>query len=159
MSYHEKLQHIWVKYEKAGMPTPATARDVAAWAIRERLWAPKPADIISQCAEDMAKALRDEYRTDKHGRRYRAKHAVRSTCDGKQISFWADIDSAPRSHMVKAFSQRRKQIVGDCHQLKNDVDYYNEANKKEDPIQIILDFSEDVAEIQYAESIEKKAAS
>ncbi len=53
--------------------------------------------------------------------------------------------------MVKAFSQRRKQIVGDCHQLKIDVDYYNGSKIAEKPIQLILDFTDDIDEIQHLE--------
>lgn len=152
-TYNEKLQKIWKQYEDEKDSAPSTARDVAAWAIQKGLWQPKPSDVISQCATEFAKAARDEYRTDKHGRRYRAKHAVRMSRDGKQMSLWADIDTAPRSHMIKAFAQRRKQIVGDCHQLKTDVDYYNEAKSKDIPIQIVLDFTDDVAEIQESENI------
>ena len=49
--------------------------------------------------------------------------------------------------MQKAFTQRREQIVGDCLQLKTDVDVYNELNlEKVQPIQLILDFQDDVAE-------------
>ncbi len=128
-NYNEQMQNIWKKYEKAGMSVPAQPRDVAAWAIQNKLWEPKKADVISRCAEDLSKALREEYRVDKKGRRYRAKHAVRLYESGVQYTLWADIDSAPRSHMEKAFAQRRKQVVGDCYQLKTDVDYYTQFTK------------------------------
>ena len=36
-TYNEQLQKIWRKYEDAGNPVSATARDVAKWAIRQRL--------------------------------------------------------------------------------------------------------------------------
>jgi hypothetical protein len=113
VTYTEQLQKIWRSYEEAGMPTPATARDVATWAIAQNLWAPRSADIISQCTDDLARALREEYRMDTRGRRYRTKHAVRITRSGVQYALWADIDNAPRSHMERAFAQRRQQIVGD----------------------------------------------
>ena len=49
--------------------------------------------------------------------------------------------------MQKAFNQRREQIVGDCLQLKTDVDVYNDLNiGKSPPIQLVLDFQDDVAE-------------
>ena len=59
------------------------------------------------------------------------------------------MDTAPRDHMEKAFSQRRKHIVGECHQLKVDVDYYNDKKKNEEPINLVLDFTEDVEELDY----------
>lgn len=146
-TYSEQMQKIWQAYEGAGMPVPATARDVATWAIDQGLWEPREADIISQCADDLARALREEYRTDRFGRRYRTKHAVRITKGGMQYSLWADLDTAPRGHMERAFAQRRQQIVGDCFQLRVDVDVYNDNNPGAPPLQLILDFTRDVEEL------------
>lgn len=50
--------------------------DLAAWAYRNGLHKPNPKTIIDLIAKDIAQIFREEYRTDKHGRRYRAKHAV-----------------------------------------------------------------------------------
>jgi hypothetical protein len=47
--------------------------------------------------------------------------------------------------MERAFAQRREQIISDCVQLRTDVDAYNDMSK-ESPIQLVLDFTEDVAE-------------
>ncbi|MCC8997310.1 MAG: hypothetical protein LM517_09755 [Nitrosomonas sp.] len=158
MNYAEQMQKIWNEYQDAGMPIPATSRDVAAWAIHKGLWKPRPADIVSQCADDLSRALREEYRTDKNGRRYRSKHAVRINSGGTQLTFWADIDSAPRSHMEKAFAQRRRQIIGDCYQLKTDVDCYNNAHSSEPPINLVLDFTMDVKEIDVMNGFDQKSA-
>jgi hypothetical protein len=54
--------------------------------------------------------------------------------------------------MERAFAQRRKQIVGDCAQLKTDVDHYNEAHSDEQPIQMVFDFRDDLAEIEAIEA-------
>ena len=156
-TYSESLQDIFKQYENAGMPVPAEPREVAAWAIKKGLWKPRPADVNKLLANDLSRALREEYRTDASGRRYRAKHAVRETKDGRQISLWADMGSAPHRHMKKAFMQRRKQVVGDCYQLKTDADVYNDTRAKDNPIQIFLDFTDDVAELQELE--QKKKAS
>jgi hypothetical protein len=52
--------------------------------------------------------------------------------------------------MEKAFAQRREQIVRDCVQLKTDVDVYNDMNRgKQSEIQLILDFTDDVAEREH----------
>lgn len=150
-TYAEKLQEIWRKYENAHDSMPATAREVARWAIGRGLWKPQPSSIEKRCAEELAKAAREEYRTDKYGRRYRARHSARIEKNGQQLSFWADIDKAPRSHMELAFAQRRRQIVGDCHQLKIDVDHYNGKNPTTLPIQMIFDFREDLEELEMLE--------
>jgi len=47
----------------------------------------------------------------------------------------------------KTFAQRRELIIGECAQLKVDVDVYNDMIDGQKPtIQLILDFTEDVAE-------------
>lgn len=60
--------------------------------------------------------------------------------------------------MQQAFAQRRGQIVGDCHQLRLDVDHYNAARKDEENIQLVLDFTDDVEEMLIAEGVEEGAA-
>lgn len=157
MNYAEQMQKIWTDYESAGMPTPASSRDVAVWAVQQGLWKPRPADIVTQCADDLSRALREEYRIDKNGRRYRAKHAVRINSGGAQMTLWADIDTAQRHYMEKAFSQRRQQIIGDCYQLKTDVDCYNNVRTAEAPIQLILDFTMDIKEMEAMQGIGQAA--
>jgi hypothetical protein len=89
----------------------------------------------------------DPYDVLAKGRRYRVNHAVRITKSGVQYTFWATMGFAPHDHMERAFAQRREQIISDCVQLRTDVDAYNDMSK-ESPIQLVLDFTEDVAERQ-----------
>jgi hypothetical protein len=156
-TYHQRMQEIFHQYQAEVSPDPVDLREVAAWAISEGLWKPRPSDIHARFADDMAEALRDHFRTDKAGRRYRVNHAVRASRDGRQLSFWADIDTAPRSHMEKAFAQRRSQIVGDCHQLRLDVDHFNSAHPDEEQLELVLDFTDDVKEKMIAEGLEDVA--
>jgi len=67
---------------------------------------------------------------------------------GEQMPLWADIRSASREHMQVAFQQRRQQIVGDCRQLKADVDSHNENHNSGQAIQMVLDFTEDIEELE-----------
>jgi hypothetical protein len=95
----------------------------------------------------MAQALRNEYRTDGKGRRYRVNHSVRVTKSGVQYSFWGSMPHSSHDFMEKTFAQRRELIIGECAQLKVDVDVYNDMIDVQKPtIQLILDFTEDVAE-------------
>lgn len=123
---------------------------VAAWAYSKGLHKPSVRTVIDAIAADIAQVWREEYRTDEKGQRYRAKHAVRSKKDNKTMSLWADIDDerAPRSHFLRSFGQRRQQVVGDCFQLKTDVDVYNAKHPSQEPIQVVLDFTYDVEELQ-----------
>jgi hypothetical protein len=156
-TYAEQMQRIWQLYADGGELLPATSRDVAAWAIRNGHWHPQPADVIAQCAEDLSRALREEYHTDAKGRRVRSKHAARKTEGGKQFTLWADMRTAPREHMELAFSQRRQQIVGDCVQLKHDVDSYNETHPAQPPLPLILDFTDDAAEADAGSGFDEAA--
>ncbi|MGI8552814.1 MAG: hypothetical protein ACR2PL_18805 [Dehalococcoidia bacterium] len=154
-SYSEQLQHVVNAYLESGLPWPATTRQIAAWALRENLWAPQPHALISQCAEQLARAMREEYIKDPQGRAVRAKHAARTERDGEQLVLWADIRTASRQHMEIALQQRRQQVVGDCHQLKTDADSFNENGDSSPPILLIFDFTDDLAELEAMESLRR----
>ncbi len=95
----------------------------------------------------MAQALRSEIRTDEKGRKYRVNHAVRITKSGVQYTFWGVLGFAAHEHLERSFAQRREQIIGDCYHLKTDVDVYNDLNRGKRPeIQLVIDFTDDVAE-------------
>lgn len=144
--YNEDLQQIWHQYQQEMNDIPASARDAVAWGVARGLIAPPQVDPLDKLAEDMATALREEYRKDKLGRRYRVNHAVRVTKHGVQYTFWGVMDHSDRPFMEKAFGQRRKQIVGDCVQLRTDADVYNSKYPDQEPIQVVLDFTVDVEE-------------
>jgi len=97
--------------------------------------------------------MREEYVTDKKGRRVRRYHAARQRCDGKQLTLWADIATAPHPHMELAFAQRRKQVVSDCRQLKLDVESYNDSRPAERPIQVVFDFTVDLEELEQLDEV------
>ena len=85
------------------------------------------------------------------GSGYRVNHAVRITKGGVQHTLWAEMGFAPHDHMEKAFAQQREQVIGDCVQVKIDVDTYNRQKPSGLPaIQFVLDFTEDVAERELA---------
>jgi hypothetical protein len=144
---NEKLQAIWHRYDSEREHLPSGAREAVEWAVAEGLLELPKIDPYDVLATQMAGALREEIQTDHRGRRFRLNHAVRVTKGGVQYTFWAIMNYARHDHMEKAFAQRREQIVGDCVQLRTDVEVYNDMNRGKRPaIQLILDFTEDVAE-------------
>ncbi len=144
----KQMQDITNRYMRSGEPWPATVEQIARRAINKKLWFPQPGSLIRQCAEQLAEAMRAEYFTDPQGRRVRAKHAARI----KQTTFWADIRTAGRKHLEVAFQQRRNGILGDCHQLKIDVDSYNQNGNPGRKIQMVFDFRTDLAEYDGADN-------
>ncbi len=154
---HEKLQQAWHRYDGNQEHQPTSARQAVEWAVAECLLELPEIDPYDVLAGDMADALRAEIHTDEKGRRYRVNQGVRVTKGGVQYTFWGALGYAPHSHMEKAFAQRRDQIVGDCLQLKTDVDVYNDMNRGKQPdIQLVLDFADDVAERQQLEDLRKR---
>lgn len=151
VAYHKQLVRLWDEFEKEIGAEANSTPDFAEWAIKNRRWQPKPQDINKRLAADMADALRHEMRIDENGIKYRAKICIKTKVGGVQLPLWADADTAPQNFVEKSASQRRRLIAGDCHQLKSDVDHFNLTRKPETPIQLLLDFTDDVAELEAIE--------
>lgn len=158
-SKSERLRNAWHKFDSDHKHKPTGTRQAAEWAVEEGLLELPEVDPLEVLAGQMAQALRDEVATDKKGRRYRVNHAVRITKGGVQHTFWAIMGFATQEHMEKTFAQRREQIIGDCYHLKVDVDVYNDLQAgKTEKVQMVLDFTEDVAEREQLDNPDDKAA-
>ncbi|MBT3821914.1 MAG: hypothetical protein HOM52_11005 [Rhodospirillaceae bacterium] len=148
--YMKQMQHIVSLYRLAGEPWPAASKAIGEWAIKQRLWELPESAALARCAEDISRAMREEYMTDPKGRRVRVKHPATVKVPGGQMVLWDDMRTASPEHMRISFQQRRQQIVGDCRQLKVDVDSYNDQNSENPPIQMVFDFTMDLAELEAA---------
>lgn len=143
----ERLQAAWHRFEDEHQHLASGTREATEWALEHGLLEIPEIDLVDYLAGQMANALRAECRIDDKGRRYRVNHAVRVTRSGVQYTFWGVLGFADHDHMERAFAQRRDQIIGDCCQLKTDVDIYNDMNRSKRPVvQLVLDFTDDVAE-------------
>jgi hypothetical protein len=143
-----QLQKIVETYINDGQRWPASTHEIAAWAVSKKLWQAQSSAVIDQCANQLARAMREEHIVDPQGRAVRAKHVAKMNRNGEQTSLWADIRTADRQHMGIAFQQRRQQVVGDCRQLKTDIDSYNENRNTGKPIQMIFDFTLDLEDAE-----------
>lgn len=148
----KQLQRLVDEYREAGQNWPATREEIADWAVREKKYKLTSPSLKRLVAKELAQAMSQEYFIDEKGRRVRAKHPFRESRDGKQMVFWDDIRTAPRNNMKKAFGFRRKRITSECKQIKTDVDSYNDSHPEEPPIQMPLDFTNDVREMELAEN-------
>jgi len=106
-TYNEQMQKNADRFISETGYTVFTAKEVASWAIKNNLWAPHSDLLVRQCADDFAKALREQYITDGQGRRVRQKHVALVEQGEKQIPMWADIKTASCDHMKRAFRLRR----------------------------------------------------
>src|SRR5947208_16797421 len=92
----EFLQHLVEQYRTSVEEWPATTKHIAMWAIRSRLWRPPTKNLVTQCAAEIAAAMRQEFFTDPQGRRVRAKHpyvSLAELSDGtyEQMYLWIDV--------------------------------------------------------------------
>lgn len=150
-TYKKQMQKIVEDYRLAEQPWPASAKTIADWAIETGRWQFPRAAIHRRCAEDIAAAMREEYTTDRKGRRVRLLHPAPLFAAMDHTMVWDDIRTAPRKHMEMSFQHRRQGIVGDCRQFKVDVDSYNDSHEGDEPIQIVFDFTMDLAELEAAD--------
>jgi len=150
MSLIEQNLRIIDDYRDSGNPWPVTAVDIARWAIGQKLWDIGPSKLVRQCADQLAQAMRQEFITDPQGRRVRAKHVAPYNEQGHLFYKWDDMRTATHTHMEISFAHRRQEIVGDCRQLKVDIDSYNENYCPRDsrPIQGVFDFTDDLTELE-----------
>lgn len=141
----ERFQELWREYENEHDHVAVSSRIVVDWAVGKGALELPRIDPREVLASQMSRALREEYATDARGRRYRVNHAVRIMKGGVQTTIWGILGYAPHSHMERAYTQRREQVVGDLVQLHVDVEVYNEMSGQPS-IQLVLDFGDDVAE-------------
>jgi hypothetical protein len=151
MTYVKQMQRIVDEYRLEGLPWPTSAKNIADWAISTARWELPAAAVRRRCADDIASAMREEYMTDRKGRRVRLLHPAPLETEGQTEMIWDDIRTAPRDHMLVSFQHRRRGIVGDCRQMKTDVDSYNDDHPDAEPIQIVFDFTMDLAELEAAD--------
>lgn len=156
-NYTKQMQKIVQEYRGSGQPWPTSAKNIADWAITTGRWQMPAAAIRRRCADDVASAMREEYYTDNRNRRVRLLHPAPLFNQGERTIVWDDIRTAARSHMQLSFQNRRQGVVADCRQFKVDVDSYNDAHPQDEPIQIVFDFTMDLAELEAAEEAGKAA--
>ncbi|MGH7499825.1 MAG: hypothetical protein ACREL3_13355 [Gemmatimonadales bacterium] len=144
----KSIQYLVSEYRHSGGPWPATKIQIASWALETGRWKMRPDMALRICADEIANAMGEEYMTDPKGRRVRVKHSAKVKQNGQTLTLWGDIRDMAPTFMQISVTQRRNQIVGECHQLKNDVDSFNDRNPTSQQICLVLDFRQDVAELE-----------
>jgi hypothetical protein len=153
------MQRFIKLYRKESGNQSVTMAEVAEYAASKGWELPKPRTGLERLAEQFAAAAREEVRRDEvTGRPYRANMAVTDYINGQQSTLWTDIDEASRPIAHKALKQRRNQMIGDAVHLAYDVEHWNRVNPGEMPIQMPLDFTDDVAEHMAADEGDNQEA-
>ena len=157
MGKTKEMQLIIKQYRDTTGETQVDMRKVAKFANDMGWPLSQPADPLDLLAQSFARAARQEIKKDRAtGRPYRVNHAIPDSTG--QYSLWIDIDEAPRKPMHKSLVNRREQMVGDGLQLTLDADHWNRINPDEEPIQLPMDFTEDVEWRKNAPEEEREAS-
>jgi hypothetical protein len=156
----KEMQKVIRYYKEETGKTEVDMKEVVRFAVTKLGWkVPPPKDPVDRLVSEFSKAARDEIRyDDTTGKPYRANHAYPVKQGEVQFHLWIDIDEAPRHLMLKSLIMRREQMVNDGLQLTYDADHWNSINPSEKPIQLVLDFTEDIEERKLASSEKKSAA-
>jgi hypothetical protein len=135
-------------YKDATGKDAVDMREVAKWAVANGWQMPKPEDPLDRLARDLSRAAAQEVRTDSRtGRPYRANHVYITKSGDVQQHLWIDIDvEKARTRMFVSLTLRRDQMVSDGVKLTNDAEHWNSINPGQEPIQLVMDFTEDIEE-------------
>jgi hypothetical protein len=144
--FNDQLVEIVEDYRAAGGDWPATREQIAEWAVANERYQLTRGMAVSQCAEKLGRAMGLQHVKDKKGRSIRKYYAAPVRERGQLVMKWDDWN-AERPFMEKAAANRRNQILGQCWQLKNDMDSYSERRCPDQPIQMDFDFNVDLEEL------------
>lgn len=157
---YQMKQRVIRQYKDETGKTEVDLNEVVDYAVSKGwIKLPPPKDPKHELVKEFARAAREEIRYDKKtGQPYRANHVIVASQGEDQLHLWVDIDEAPRKHMVKSLGMRREQMVGDGLQLTLDQDHWNSIHPDEEPIQLIMDFTDDIEWRKNAPREQKKAS-
>jgi hypothetical protein len=143
---NEQLLRIVEDYRATGGVWPATKEQIAEWAVEHERYELTRGMAVRQCAERLGRAMGLEHVRDRKGRSVRRYYAARIRENGQLVMKWDDWN-APRPFMEITAASRRNQILGQCWQLKNDMDSYSERHCPKEPIQMDFNFNIDLEEL------------
>lgn len=146
-TFNDQLVQIVEDYRACGEAWPATRDQIAEWAVANERYQLTRGMAVRQCADHLTRAMRLEHVKDERGRSIRRYYAARVREDDNQLRIkWDDLN-APRDFMEISSANRRNHILGECRQLKDDMDSYSERICPYNPIQIDFNFNVDLEEM------------
>ncbi len=145
--FNEQLLQIWNEWEEATGEDANNPNDFIDWAISNGKLTPRPEDLRRIFRRQVSTALRQALKIDENGTTYRAKQCVSIIENGAQRTLWFDVDKGGTPQLRrKAARQRRDSIANDVYRAMSDVEHMNFQFPQDEPIQFVLDFTEDYNE-------------
>lgn len=160
MSKHAEMQRLIRYYKDETGVKEVDMHKVARFAVSKGWPLPEPRDPLDRLARQFAAAAREEIRHDKAtGRPYRANHVYTVQQGDLFQRLWVDIDEVARAPMLASLVNRREQMVGDACQLSFDAEHWSRVNPDKEPINLPMDFTQDVEWRRNAPGDEEEKAS
>jgi hypothetical protein len=148
---HEAQQMLRLCREKLGRDD-VSAEEVVTFAKSMGVRVPDPIPGEKLLEQSYGRAFRAESKYDPEiNGSYRINHVYPGMRNGKQTMLWGNIHTMSRPAMVLSGGLRRKQMVNDGYHLKLDVTKWNLLHNDEDPIQVVFNLTDDIAEMESAD--------
>lgn len=144
---NEQILSIVEDYRAGGNPWPASKTEIGEWAVANDRYQLTRGMAVSQAAERIGRAMGLEHVRDRKGRSVRKYYAARIRENGQLVMKWDDWN-AERPFMEVSSANRRNQILGECRQLKDDMDSYSERHCPDEPLQTDFNFNIDLEELE-----------
>jgi hypothetical protein len=145
-TFNDQILKIVEDYRVAGMPWPASKTEIGEWAVANDRYQLTRGMAVNQAADRIGRAMGLDHVRDKKGRSIRKYYSARVRENGQLVMKWDDYN-APRPFMEVSSANRRNQILGECRQLKIDMDSYSERKCPDAPIQVDFNFNIDLEEL------------
>lgn len=150
-TYNENvIERIVEPFRQAHGDGDFSLSDMAAWAIRNRLWSPSMKSQMAVLRGEISEAMQTAKR-EYNGMKVRQYHCVqRKLDDGAIQTVWSHIDVATPEFMETSFARRRQGEASRCYQLHSDIVYWNEQKNAGRPVEMLFDFRDDIADRDHA---------
>ncbi len=147
----EKIRKICDQFRKENENKPFNIDEVVVWAVNKKLLdLPEINNILEMQFKKLHKEVYDVVSNEyglHNNKKYRKNRVVKTDKkDGTSGFLWDSVDTCSRDHMWGSVKQQREQVVSEMLQMKIDVDVWNDIHQNEELIQLVLDFTDDIAE-------------
>jgi hypothetical protein len=120
--------------------------EAARWAIKEKLWDEPPEDKVRKLATLMRRAAREDFFEDENGEPVRRRHPYRVLEEPTQKYLWLKMEEMTPGQFRVSTQVRRRGMVAGAIQYVRDVSYFNFHFNPGEPIEVSVDFTDDVAD-------------
>lgn len=155
-NFSEQVVDLWEEWVAETGYESADPGEFVDWALSNRRLVPNPVDVKQMLRRQVTQSLRQAKRWDEDGRfTYRAFQSATLFEGGEAIKHYFDTDTGGSPSLrQKSVKQRRDAIASDVYRALCDVDRMNKVHRDDPQLNFFTDFTDDVAELRIAESVE-----